>query len=55
MNKSKGFNFSIRAVMIVAIGVVAALAIIAFLGDGASILTEFSNTTLPQEGFVGEP
>lgn len=55
MKNEKGFNFSIRAVMLVVIGVVAALAIISFLNDGTAILENFSNTTAPEGGFLGEP
>lgn len=55
MNYSKGFNFSIRAVMLVVIGIVAALTIISFLNGGTGILTEFSNTTTPGGGVLGEP
>lgn len=55
MNLEKGFGFSIRTVMMLAIGVIAALTIITFLNDGTSTLTNFSNTTAPQGGFLGEP
>lgn len=48
----KGFNFSIKAVMIVVIGLIAALTVIAFVNDGASTFTNFSNTSLPTGGFI---
>lgn len=54
MKLRKGFNFSIRTVMIVVIGVIAALAVIAFLNDGTSILGGFSNITAPEGGFLGQ-
>lgn len=54
MRLHKGFNFSIRAIIIVVIGLIAALTVIAFLNDGTSTLGQFSNTTTPEGGFLGQ-
>lgn len=48
----KGFNFSIKAVLILAIGLVAALTVIAFVNDGASTFINFSNTSMAAGGFI---
>lgn len=54
MKIQKGFSFSIRTVMLIVIGVIAGLAVIAFLNDGTAILGDFSNTTLSEGGFLGQ-
>ena len=50
--KRKGFDFSIRIVIIVVIAIVAALVVISFLSDGINIFEGFSNRTMPGGGFV---
>ncbi|WP_414837879.1 hypothetical protein ACK3SF_00535 [Candidatus Nanosalina sp. VS9-1] len=55
MKTSKGFNFSIRTVMIVTVGVIAALVIMSFLNDGTGLFSNFTNRTVPEGGFVGQP
>ncbi len=54
MKSSKGFNFSLRVVMLIVMGLIAALTVIAFLGDGADMLSDFANTSTESGGFFDE-
>lgn len=48
----KGFNLPMKTVIILAIGLIAAMLVISLMSDGTSMFLGFSNTSTPSGGFI---